>query len=96
VLGQARPAHLLCVIVLFAGEYIKTWRRRCACQQGVGRAAAQKQGAAQSHDDPCSYTCLTACRWFVLKQGKIYWFKSDVVTPVSGTAVGSVLHCSNL
>jgi hypothetical protein len=22
-------------------------------------------------------------RWFVLKQGKIYWFKSDVVTPVS-------------
>lgn len=22
-------------------------------------------------------------RWFVLKQGKIYWFKSDVVTPDS-------------
>ena len=23
------------------------------------------------------------CRWFILKQGKIFWFKSDVVTPVS-------------
>ena len=22
------------------------------------------------------------CRWFILKQGKIFWFKSDVVTPV--------------
>jgi hypothetical protein len=26
------------------------------------------------------------CRWFVLKQGKIFWFKSDVVTPVSAAA----------
>lgn len=22
------------------------------------------------------------CRWFVLKQGKIFWFKSDIVSPV--------------
>ena len=22
-------------------------------------------------------------RWFVLKQGKIFWFKSDIVDPVS-------------
>ncbi len=21
-------------------------------------------------------------RWFVLKQGKIFWFKSDIITPV--------------
>lgn len=26
-------------------------------------------------------------RWFVLKQGKIFWFKSDVVTPVMIAAV---------
>lgn len=25
----------------------------------------------------------TRCRWFVLKHGKIFWFKSDVVRPVS-------------
>ena len=25
---------------------------------------------------------LWLCRWFVLKQGKIFWFKSDIVTPV--------------
>ena len=31
------------------------------------------------------------CRWFILKQGKIFWFKSDVVTPVrfcAGCAAG--------
>ena len=33
----------------FAGEYIKTWRRR----------------------------------WFILKQGKIFWFKTESVGPVS-------------
>lgn len=26
------------------------------------------------------------CRWFVLKQGKIFWFKSDIVTPVRAQA----------
>ncbi len=25
--------------------------------------------------------CL-ACRWFVLKDGKIFWFKTDIVNPV--------------
>ncbi|KFM26111.1 Pleckstrin-like proteiny domain-containing protein 1 [Auxenochlorella protothecoides] len=25
----------------------------------------------------------TRCRWFVLKHGKIFWFKSDVVRPVN-------------
>lgn len=25
---------------------------------------------------------LGAHRWFVLKQGKIFWFKSDIITPV--------------
>ena len=25
---------------------------------------------------------LAAHRWFVLKQGKIFWFKSDIITPV--------------
>lgn len=29
-----------------------------------------------------AYFAKRSCRWFVLKQGKIYWFKSDVVTPV--------------
>jgi hypothetical protein len=31
----------------------------------------------------CTVGQPLSCRWFVLKQGKIYWFKSDVVTPVS-------------
>ena len=26
---------------------------------------------------------MDLCRWFVLKQGKIFWFKSDIVDPVS-------------
>lgn len=26
---------------------------------------------------------ILTCRYFVLKQGKIFWFKSDVITPVS-------------
>jgi hypothetical protein len=28
-----------------------------------------------------SFHVLSAPRWFILKQGKIFWFKSDVVTP---------------
>ena len=32
---------------------------------------------------------LLAHRWFVLKQGKIFWFKSDLVRPVRRAAVGS-------
>lgn len=38
-----------CQVMVAAGEYIKTWRRR----------------------------------WFILKQGRIFWFKTEYVTPVS-------------
>lgn len=31
----------------------------------------------------------TSPRWFVLKQGKIFWFKSDIVTPVRAAGGGS-------
>lgn len=33
--------------------------------------------------ETCFLLVLVLCRYFVLKQGKIFWFKSDVVTPVS-------------
>jgi hypothetical protein len=29
------------------------------------------------------------CRWFILKQDKIFWFKSDVVTPVRVERIGA-------
>jgi hypothetical protein len=34
-------------------------------------------------------------RWFVLKQGRIFWFKADVVTPVRlppGRSACTVVH----
>lgn len=31
-------------------------------------------------------------RYFVLKQGKIFWFKSDVITPVSGLILRRVFQ----
>ena len=35
------------------------------------------------------------CRWFVLKQGKIFWFKSDIVTPVRDHPILYVSHLSD-
>lgn len=36
-----------------------------------------------TQSETCCSIVLVPCRYFVLKQGKIFWFKSDVVTPVS-------------
>jgi hypothetical protein len=44
----------------------------------------------------CVGVTVCCCRWFVLKQGKIYWFKSDVVTPVSNdAAAGAAQPCTH-
>lgn len=42
----------------------------------------------------CEECVVGGCRWFVLKQGKILWFKSDIVTQVSGERDGLVLLCA--
>ena len=59
------------------------------CCRGV---PAQLEAKVPSQKTCCSsrtasLTCIpspcgTACRWFVLKSGKIYWFKTDSVSPV--------------
>lgn len=54
------------------GEFIKTWRRRW-----VGVLVADGK-----HSITLMVSSTCARRWFVLKGGKIFWFKSDIVTPV--------------
>jgi hypothetical protein len=58
-----------------AGEYIKTWRRRsvvnCSCSTSV---CWRWQGSRQ-------LPTMCTPRWFVLKQGKIFWFKDQDLTP---------------
>ncbi len=57
----------------------------------VGKHALCALGAGLSADATClslrdlsvSSTTLARFRWFVMKQGKIFWFKSDVLTPDS-------------
>ena len=71
----------------------------CCCQasssrHGVGGASAAALRAIVVTETAavcdCAYSSESAhiltCRYFVLKQGKIFWFKSDVITPVSPCA----------
>lgn len=44
---------------------------------GTGSKRRQTSAAAEAYL-PCFH-----CRWFILKDGKIFWFKTDIVGPVS-------------
>lgn len=83
-----KQGQLTCVLLPFLQE--STSRRGAAgvCQHGVvphGQSKSQRSCVYITR--PLMYPLLMCDhnprRWFVLKQGKIYWFKSDVVTPVS-------------
>ena len=43
--------------------------------------------------DAFHFVLVHTCRYFVLKQGKIFWFKSDVITPVKSSCA---LHAGSL
>lgn len=44
--------------------------------------AKVRVGVGFTHTHILAVASPSAHRWFVLKGGKIFWFKSDIVTPV--------------
>ena len=50
---------------------------------GCAAAPAQRWPAARTRRaEPRALAAPRACSWFILKDGKIFWFKTDIVGPV--------------
>ena len=61
--------------------------RQCRACVELQDGLSQQDDAGAMHDVLCvlclgEYIKTWRRRWFVLKQGKIFWFKSDIITPV--------------
>ena len=59
--------------------------RSMTCSPTHRRVHQNVEAEVRYLDARYPHQVIDACfrRWFILKQDKIFWFKSDVVTPVS-------------